>query len=136
MDIDPEGEPSHHDQVPPMAPEAGTVTPLDDGHAQSGRRYVPFVLLGVLTIGVGLAAFFAVSEGALPSNAVASALTNSLQFKSAATTTSIEVTEAGGTATITSEGVTSFDTAAATQVVHIVSGSEHIVETRRQRWVR
>ena len=61
-------------------------------------------------------------------NVVASALTNSLQFKSAATTTSIEVTEAGGTATITSEGVTSFDTAAATQVVHIVSGNEHIVE--------
>ena len=129
MDIDPEGEPSHHGQVPPLAPEAGTVAPpTTTDTAPSGRRFVPFVLLGVLTIGVGLAAFFAVSEGALPSNVVASALTNSLQFKSAATTTSIEVTEAGGTATITSEGVTSFDTAAATQVVHIVSGSEHIVE--------
>jgi hypothetical protein len=59
---------------------------------------------------------------------VASALTNSLRFKSAATTVSITATEAGGTATITSEGVTSFDRAAATQVVQIVSGGEHIVE--------
>ena len=67
MDIDPEGEPSHHDQVPPVAPEAGTVAPPTTDTAQSGRRYVPFVLLGVLTIGVGLAAFFAVSEGAPPS---------------------------------------------------------------------
>ena len=26
MDIDPEGEPSHHEQVSPLAPETGTVT--------------------------------------------------------------------------------------------------------------
>jgi hypothetical protein len=132
MDINPEREPSPHEQVPPLAPEAGTVTvpttTITVPRAQNRRRYVPFALVGVLTIGVGLAAFFAVSEDAPPSKAVASALTNSLQFRSAATTTSIEVTEAGGTATVTSEGVTNFDTAAATQVVHIVSGSEHIVE--------
>jgi hypothetical protein len=131
MDIDPEGKPSHHDQVPPMAPEGSPATeptPLAAARAQRARRSVPFVLLGVMTIGVGLAAFFAVRDDTMPSDAVASALTNSLQFKSAATTTSIGITEAGGTATITSEGVTSFDTAAASQDVQIVSGNEHIVE--------
>jgi hypothetical protein len=66
-------------------------------------------LLGIMTIGAGLAAFLAVHEGTTPSEAVASALTNSLQFKSAATTMSIVVKEPGGTTTITSEGVTNFD---------------------------
>ena len=85
-------------------------------------------MLGVLTIGVGLAAFFAVSESSTPSDVVASALTNSLRFKSAATTCRSAATEAGGAADITSEGVTSFESAAATQVVQIVSGDEHFVE--------
>jgi hypothetical protein len=96
--------------------------------ARSGRRCIPFALLGIMTIGAGLGAFFAVYEGTTPSEAVASALTNSLQFKSAATTSSVGVEEAGGTATVTSQGVTSFDTPAASQIVHIVSGNERITE--------
>jgi hypothetical protein len=96
-------------------------------------------LLGIMTIGTGLAAFFAVSGGTTPSETVASALTNSLQFKSAATTTSIVVEASGSTTTITSRGVTNFDTAATTEVEHIVSGDErideHIVSDRSKIYV-
>ena len=71
MDIDPEGELSHHEQVPPLAPEAGKVTvpttTVTAPRARIRRRYVLFALVGVLTIGVGLAAFFAVREGVPPS---------------------------------------------------------------------
>ena len=81
-----------------------------------------------MTIGAGLAAFFAVRENTTPSQAVASALTNSLQFKSAATTMSIGIKESRGTETITSEGVTNFDTGVATQAVQIVSGNERVDE--------
>jgi len=95
---------------------------------RSGRRFVPFALLGIMTIGTGLAAFFAVRESSTPSEAVASALTNSLQFRSAAIATSIAIREPGGTATITSNGVTNFDTGATTQVERIVSGNERIGE--------
>jgi hypothetical protein len=94
----------------------------------SGRRCIPFGLLGIMTIGAGVAAFFAVREDATPSEAVASALTNSLQFKSAATTMSIGIKESRGTETIRSEGVTNFDTGVTTQVVRIVSGNERIDE--------
>jgi hypothetical protein len=131
MDIDPEGEPPPDARVPPMAPGSARATApaaAATPGSRSGRRFVPFALLGVMTIGVGLAAFFAVGQSTTPSDVVASALTNSLRFKSAATTLSITATEAGGTATITSEGVTSFERAAATQVVQITSGGEHIVE--------
>jgi len=105
MDIDPEGEPPHDEHVPPVAPEAAPVTApttFTPPESRSGRRFIPFALLGIMTIGTALAAFFAVSESSTPSEAVPSALTNSLQFKSAATTVSIGVKEAGGTATITS----------------------------------
>jgi hypothetical protein len=81
-----------------------------------------------MTIGTGLAAFFAARDDRTPSETVASALTNSLRFKSAATTISIVVKASGGTTTITSEGVTNFDTAATTEVEHIVSGDERIGE--------
>jgi hypothetical protein len=131
MDIDPEGEPPHDEQVVPVTPEAAPVTApttFTTPKSRSGRRLIPFALLGIMTIGAGLAAFFAVREGTTPSEAVASALTNSLQLKSAATTMSIGIKEPGGSATITSEGVTNFDTAAATQVVQIVSGNERIGE--------
>jgi hypothetical protein len=122
MDINSEGEPPH-DERGSTAPVAVRVTA-----PASKRRLVPLVLLGIMTVGTGLAALFAVRESTTPSDAVASALMNSLQFKSAATTTSIEVEESESTATITSKGVTSFDTAATSQVVHIVSGGERIGE--------
>jgi len=131
MDIDPEGEPPHDEQAAPVTPEAALVTApttFTTPKSPRGRRFIPFALLGIMTIGAGLAAFFAVREGTTPSEAVASALTNSLQLKSAATTMSIGIKEPGGTATITSEGVTNFDTAAATQVVQIISGNERIGE--------
>jgi len=85
-------------------------------------------LLGIMTIGTGLAAFFAVQESSTPSDAVASALTNSLRFKTAVITTTIRVKESGGTTTISSEGVTNFDTGASRQVTRIVSGIERIGE--------
>jgi hypothetical protein len=131
MDIDPQGEPPHDQQVSPVAPEAAPVTaPMMSAtpKIRSGRRFVPFALLGIMTIGTGLAAFFAVRESSTPSEAVASALTNSLQFRSAAIATSIAIREPGGTATITSNGVTNFDTGATTQVERIVSGNERIGE--------
>jgi hypothetical protein len=129
MDIDPEGEPSHHTEVPQVAPEAAPVrATFTTSKSRSGRRFIPFSLLGIMTIWAGLAAFFAVGEDTTPSEAVASALTNSLQFKSAATTISIGIKEPGGTATITSEGVTNFDTGSTTQVEQIVSGNERISE--------
>src|ERR1035438_2694476 len=113
MDIDPEGEPPHDEQGAPVTPEAAPVTApttFTTPKSRSGRRFIPFALLGIMTIGAGLAAFFAVREGTTPSEAVASALTNSLQLKSAATTMSIGIKEPGGSATITSEVVTDFDT--------------------------
>jgi hypothetical protein len=141
MDIDPEGETPHDEPVPP-APDTVPVrspTTFTAPKSQSGRRIIPFALLGIMTIGTGLAAFFAVSGGTTPSETVASALTNSLQFKSAATTTSIVVEASGSTTTITSKGVTNFDTAATTEVEHIVSGDErigeHIVSDRSEIYV-
>jgi len=131
MDIDDEGEQEHDERVPPVAPEAAPVTApptIIPPKSRSGRRFIPFSLLGILTIGAGLGAFFAVSEDTTPSEAVASALTNSLQFKTAATTTSVGVKEAGGTVSITSKGVTNFDTAATSQVEEIVAGNERIGE--------
>jgi hypothetical protein len=85
-------------------------------------------LLGIMTVGTGLAAFFAVQGSTTPSGAVASALTNSLRFKTAAVTTSVGVKELGATTTITSEGVTNFDTAASRQVLRIGSGNARIGE--------
>jgi hypothetical protein len=131
MDINLEGESPHDGQVPPVAPEAAPVTApttFTTPKSRSEYRFIPFALLGIVSIGTGLAAFFAVRESTAPSEAVASALTNSLQFKTAATTISIGIKEPGGTAMITSEGVTNFDTAATKQVEQIVSGNEHIEE--------
>jgi hypothetical protein len=131
MDIDPEDEPLHDEPVSSLVPAAAPVrtpTTFAQPKSQSGRRIIPFALLGIMTIGTGLAAFFAVDEGTTPSETVASALTNSLQFKSAATTMSIVVKASGSTTTITSKGVTNFDTAATTEVEQIVSGDEHIGE--------
>jgi hypothetical protein len=131
MDIDPEGEPRHNEQALPVAPEAALVTApstFTPPKSQSGRRLIPFALLGIMTIGVGVAAFFAVRDSTTPSEAVASALTNSLKFKSAVVATSIGIMEPGGTATITSEGVTNFDTGVTSQVERIVSGNERIGE--------
>jgi hypothetical protein len=135
MDIDPEGELPHDEHVPAVASEAAPVaaavtapTTFSPRTSHNRRRSIPFALLGILTIGTGLAAFFAVRESTTPSEAVASALTNSLRFKTAAITTSIGVKEPGGTTTITSEGVTNFDTAASTQVLRIVNGNERIGE--------
>jgi hypothetical protein len=131
MDIEPEGEPPHDELASPLVPAAAPVrapTTFTPPESQSRRRFIPFALLGIMTIGTGLAAFFAVREGTTPSETVASALTNSLQFKSAATTTSIVVKASGDTTTITSEGVTNFDTAATSEVEQIVNGNEHIAE--------
>jgi hypothetical protein len=128
MHIDPKGEPSDHGQVPSMEPDAAPASRSTARRSRNGRGIVPFALLGVMTIGVGLAAFFAVVESTTPSDAVASALTNSLRFKSAATTLSVRATEAGGRTDITSEGVTSFESPEATQVVRVSSGDEHFVE--------
>jgi len=131
MVIDPEGEFPHDEQMPPAASEPAPVTAATTSSprvSHSRRRFVPFGLLGIMTIGTGLAAFFAVQEGTNPSEALASALTNSLRFRTAATTTSIGVKEPGGTVTVTSEGVASFDTAASRQVLRIVSGNERIDE--------
>jgi hypothetical protein len=120
MDIDSKGEPPRDVRDP-----SPTLTTFK---SRSTRRLIPFSLVGIMTIGAGVAAFFAVRESTTPSEAVASALTNSLQFRSAATTTSIEVREPGGTATITSEGVTSFDSPDTTQAVQIVGDNERIGE--------
>jgi hypothetical protein len=131
MDIDPEGEPPHDEQVLPVAPEAAPVTApttFTTPTSRSGRRLVPFALLGLMTVEVGLVAFLAVSESTTPSETLASALTNSLQFKTAAVTMSIGVQGPGSTATITSGGVTNFDTGATTQVMQIVSGKQRIGE--------
>lgn len=131
MDIDREGEPLPDLQRSSVAGDPAPITTprtVTIPKSASKRRFVPFVLLGIMTAGTGVAALFAVLEGGSPSEAVASALTNSLRFGSAATTTSIVVEESGGTATITSEGTTSFDSATASQVVRIVSGTEHIDE--------
>jgi hypothetical protein len=128
MEIDAEGEPTRDEQRALLASDAPLVTAPTVSASRRGRQIVPFALLGIMTIGTGLAAFFAVRDGGTPSGALASALTHSLRFGSAATTTSIGVKEPAGTAMITSEGLTSFDTAATTQAVQIVSGSEHIDE--------
>jgi hypothetical protein len=134
MDIDPEGEPLHLDPVaseddPVTVPErVESPTNVAAPRMPGGRRLIPFALLGILTVGAGLAALFSVIEGTTPSAAVASALTNSLQSKSAATAASVEVAEPGGSASITSDGVINFDTAASKQVVQIASGAEHVRE--------
>jgi hypothetical protein len=131
MDIDHEGESPLDEKAPSMASHASPVVPAGRATAPTsggGRRLIPFALLGIMTIGTGLAAFFAVCTGTTPSQAVASALTNSLRFKSAAITLSLAVSEPGGTATITSEGTTNFDTADTDQHTQIVSGTQHIRE--------
>jgi hypothetical protein len=131
MNIDLGDEPRRDDQSSPAAPEVAPMadrTTFTTSRSHDGRRFIPLALLGIMTVGVGLAAFLAVNEGTTPSQAVASALTNSLRFKTAATTTSVVATEPGGTATITSKGIGNFDTAASTQVVKIVNGNERIDE--------
>jgi len=131
MDIDPEGELPHDEPAPAAVPQAAPVTApttLSAGEAQDRRRSIPFALLGIMTIGTGLAAFFAVQESTTPSDAVASALTNSLRFKTAATTTSVEVKELGSSTTLISKGVINFDTTASRQVLRIGSGSASIGE--------
>jgi hypothetical protein len=131
MDIDPEGELPPHEQVPAVASSAApgaALTPFSPRKSTDRRRTIPFALLGIMTIGTGIAAFFAVQATTTPSEAVASALTNSLGFKTAATTVSIGVKALGSATTITSEGVTNFDTAASRQVLRIGSGSERIGE--------
>jgi hypothetical protein len=120
MDKDPEGGSPHAEEVVPVAPEAAPGTAPEastSSKSRNGRRLIPFALLVVMTIGAGLAAFFAVREDTTPSEAVASALT-----------VSVGVKEPAGTATITSEGVTNFDTEATTENVQIVSGNERIGE--------
>jgi len=130
MDIDPEGELPHDEQVPAVVPQAPVTAPttFSPRKSQGRRRSIPFALLGIMTIGTGLAAFFAVQESTTPSEKVASALTNSLRFKTAATTTSIEVKEPAGSTTLVSEGVINFDTTASRQVLRIGSGSASISE--------
>lgn len=125
MDIDPEGEAVHDHETPIAAPEAKS-TPPKSGNP---RRYIPFALLGVMTVGVGIAAYVAVRDNATPSQAVASALTNSLKLKSAALTISVAIGEPGGTATIKSEGATNFDTGATNQDLQIIAGGLHIGES-------
>jgi hypothetical protein len=131
MDIDPEGELPHDEPVPAEVPPAAPVTApttFSSPKSQDRRRSIPFALLGIMTIGTGLAAFFAVQENTTPSEAVASALTNSLRSKTAAITTSIDVKEPGGSTTLTSAGVINFDTTASRQVLRIESGSVSIRE--------
>jgi hypothetical protein len=131
MENDPEGELPRDEQVPTVAPSGAppaAPTTFSPRKATDKRRSIPFALLGIMTIGTGLAAFFAVEGSTTPSEAVASALTNSLQFKTAATTTSIGVRELGARTTITSEGVTNFDTAASRQVLRIGTGNQRIGE--------
>jgi hypothetical protein len=131
MVMESEGEPPHDEKAPPVVAGAApgpTALMLTPQRSRSVRRTIPFALLGILTIGVGLAALFAVLNTTTPADAVASGLTNSLHFNSADFTTSIRVAEPGGAETITSAGVTNFDNAATTEVVQIVSGSEHIEE--------
>jgi hypothetical protein len=81
-----------------------------------------------MTVGVGIAAYFAVRDDTTPSQALASALTNSLEYKSAAITTTIGIQEPEGTASITSKGATDFDTGASNQVMEIDSGGQQIGE--------
>jgi hypothetical protein len=135
MEIDPEGELPHDEQLAAAAPQAVPVTApapastnFSPRTSRDRRRSIPFALLGIMTVGTGLAAFFAVRESTTPSEAVASALTNSLRLKTAAITTSIEVKELGGATTITSKGVINFNTGASTQDLRIVSGNESIGE--------
>jgi hypothetical protein len=96
--------------------------------SRSRRRFIPFALLGIMTVGTGLAAFFAVDASSTPSEAVASALTNSLRFKSAAITLSVGIDEAGGSATINAKGVTDFDTGATAELVQVASSNQRISE--------
>jgi hypothetical protein len=131
MDIDPEGELPHDEPTPAAMPQAAPVsapTTLSADKSQDKRRSIPFALLGIMTVGTGLAAFFAVQESTTPSDAVASALTNSLRFKTAATTTSVEVKELGSSTTLMSKGVVNFDTTASRQVLRIGSGSVSVSE--------
>jgi hypothetical protein len=131
MDIDPEGELPHDEPAPAAVPLVAPVTvPTGSSPRKSDdrRRSIPFALLGIMTIGTGLAAFFAVQESTTPSDAVASALTNSLRFQTAATTTSVEVKELGSSTTLISKGVINFDTTASRQVLRIGSGTASIGE--------
>ncbi len=68
MDIDPEGELPHDEPAPAAVPQAAPVTApttLSASEAQDRRRSIPFALLGIMTIGTGLAAFFAVQESTM-----------------------------------------------------------------------
>ncbi len=130
MDIDPEGG-TPHDSTPAIAaPFAPVVSQTKRTPPQSGnhRRYIPFALLGVLTVGAGVAAYVAVRGDATPSQAVASAVTHSLQLKSAALKVAVGIGESGGTAAIRSEGATNFDTGATNQTLQIIAGNQHISE--------
>jgi hypothetical protein len=132
MDNDPEGMPPHSEHGSSIADAtavtASTPERILAPESRNGRRLIPFASLGIMTVGVGLAAFLAVYESATASTAVASALTNSLHSKSAAVATSVDISESGGMATVTSKGTIDFTTAASRQAVQIVSGNEHIGE--------
>jgi hypothetical protein len=121
MDINPESEPQHDHATERVAPAA-----LPE--SANPRRYIPFALLGAMTAGVGIAAYIAVRDNSTPSQAVASALTNSLKFKSAALSISIGISEPGGTATIKSQGGTNFDTGATNETLQIIGGNQRIGE--------
>ena len=114
MDIDPEGNPPHDEPVPVRRPVTAP-TAFGLPAARNGRRSSPFALLGIMTVGTGLAAFFAVRE----SSAVRRGGLGADEFTavrvcghhdSQSRSMSPEVRT-----TITSEGVTSFDTAATTR---------------------
>jgi hypothetical protein len=131
MDNDPEVEPPVDGQTPAEASEApplSSPTNVPAATSRSGRRAIPFTLLAILTIAAVLAALFAVRGSTAPSEALASAMNNSLHLKSAAFTMSVGIAEAGSTATITSEGTTSFVTSDTRQAMQIVSGSQRISE--------
>ncbi len=124
MSFDPEGQRQHGQEATLTA----LAPPARSTNTGSPRRYIPFALLGVLTIGAGVAAYVAVRDNATPSQAVASALTHSLALKSAALTSSIEIDEPGGNAAIKLEGTTNFDTGATNESLQIDAGIQRISE--------
>jgi len=131
MDIDPGHEPPHDEQVPTVAPEAAPVvapTAVPTRSSRSGRRLVPFALLGIMTVGAGLGAFFAVRESTTPSEALSSALTHTLDLKTAAINSSVVAEIPGGNTTITIKGAASFETDVAAQDMQIASGNERVDE--------
>jgi hypothetical protein len=140
MDNDSEGKPPNDEERSSEPQYGGAAAPESPSRkSRSGRRFIPFALLGVMTVGTGIAAYFAVRDNTTPSEALSSALTNSLKFKSAAITTAIGVSESQGTATITSKGATDFDNGSSNQVMQIAGGGqqigEHIISDRSTIYV-